>query len=145
MWGTVEIGSNVYKNTPGLITVGDPPKELAFVERGDDGQLLLTMELYDAEGNHISKLRRNAWVFHDERYSITTNPSDLVLRDETHPFGTPVLQVKVTGPNKITVPRGLFYTPAGLPIEVDPQTLWVGTLALRGNTFEDCANGIHIG
>lgn len=62
-------------------TYGQWKKQLAL-EVGEDGQTLLTMDVYDAGQNRIAQLRRNAWLLNDsDRFNITTNPKSLKLID----------------------------------------------------------------
>jgi hypothetical protein len=108
MWGTMKLGGNTIANTSGVLIADG--KEIIALERGEgDLQLLLSIEIFDQEGRHIAKLRRNAWAFPDggERYAITTNPGALTLTDtET---GRVVVGAKVLGRNEVEVDRGDFY------------------------------------
>ena len=102
----LNIGSNIIRNTSGVLNVAG--KEQIFLEIGDDGQLLLTMDLYDLNGKHIAKLRRNAWAFNDgERFTVTTNPSDLVLSEQRS--GDVVVRVWVVDRGHIEIQEGRFF------------------------------------
>src|SRR6266545_3181292 len=100
MWSELVIGSNRLIDASGVIVVMG--KEQVHLERGRDDQLLLTMDLYDAEGTHIAKLRRNAWAFHGEDYDITTHPSSLSLVHRAS--GTLVAEAQVQDRDRIVVP-----------------------------------------
>jgi hypothetical protein len=56
----IEHRSNRVVNASGVIRVMG--QDQVKLELDDDGQLLLTMDLYDADRTHVGKLRRNAWV-----------------------------------------------------------------------------------
>ncbi len=62
----LNIGSNIIKNTNGVLSV-EGEKQI-YLEIGEkDKQLLLTMDIFDSKGEHIAKLRRNAWVFNNKK------------------------------------------------------------------------------
>lgn len=81
MISELNIGSNIIVNTSGVLTVQG--SDQIYLEWGDrSGQLLLTMDVYDAQGTHVARLRRNAWAFNDKgRFAITTHPTSLTLTD----------------------------------------------------------------
>ncbi len=70
MWKELVIGSNRLIDASGVIVVMD--KEKVSLERGHDDQLLLTMDVYNADGKHVAKLRRNAWAFWPDPASGST-------------------------------------------------------------------------
>jgi hypothetical protein len=130
----LNIGSNVIRNCSGVLSVGG--KDQIFLEVGNDGQLLLTMELYDETGKHVAKLRRNAWAFNEKgRFSITTNPDNLTLIDTA--TGAVVVRVQVVDRSRITIPEGLFFTHMGHKMEITPQH-WklAGSITMSRNTFD---------
>ena len=49
-------------------------KQQVGLARGRDGQLLVNIEVYDAAGKHVARLRRNAWAFEQTDYTCH-NPS----------------------------------------------------------------------
>jgi len=89
------IGSNVIRNTSGVLTVQG--KDQIFLEIDpESNQLLLTMDVYDKDGQHVAKLGRNAWNFNDQNaYKITTNPKELRLIERA--TGQVVVEANVTG------------------------------------------------
>ena len=107
----LNIGSNILRNTSGVLKVAG--QEQISLEVGGNGQLLLTMDLYDQTGKHIAKLRRNAWAFNEgERFAITTNPSDLTLRESKS--GAIVVRARVLDATHIEIPEGRFFTHRGI-------------------------------
>jgi hypothetical protein len=131
----MKLGGNTIANTSGVLIADG--KEIIALERGEgDLQLLLSIEIFDQEGRHIAKLRRNAWAFPDggERYAITTNPGALTLTDtET---GRVVVGAKVLGRNEVEVDRGDFFTPSGMEIVVTPESLEIATNLFIGNRIQ---------
>lgn len=146
-WSKVTVGSNVFLNeggVPGILIVEGEGQ--IVLERGeDDEQLLLTMDLYDAEGSRIGKLRRNAWPpAHDpERFEVTSNPNSLTLNEIS--TGSVVVEAQVAGQDELNIPRGRFFTKTGHLIEIEPDHWNVGGIRMGSNLFQNCSNGVVIG
>jgi hypothetical protein len=141
MWSELVIGSNRLIDASGVIVVMD--KEQVHLERGRDDQLLLTMDLYDAYGTHIAKLRRNAWAFHGEDYDITTHPSSLSLVHRES--GTLVAEAQVLDRDRLLVPNADFHAATGDRILVTPEALKVGGLTMAHNEFRGTNSMLTIG
>ena len=143
MISELNIGSNIIVNSSGVLAVQG--KDQIHLEWGDgSGQLLLTMDVYDAKGKHVAKLRRNAWAFNDkDRFGITTNPASLTLADKQ--TGAVVVEARVVGTNKIEIPRGTFYTHKGHLLEITPQ-YWriAGGITMSGNRLEGNGKAVAI-
>ena len=138
----LNIGSNILRNTSGVLKVAG--QEQIFLEVGENGQLLLTMDLYDETGKHIAKLRRNAWAFNEgERFAITTNPSDLTLRESKS--GAIVVRARVLDPTHIEIPEGRFFTHRGHLLEITPDYWRVaGGITMSGNIFDGGGGAVAI-
>jgi hypothetical protein len=141
MWSELIIGSNRLINASGVIVVMD--KEQVHLERGRDNQLLLTMDLYDGQGTHIAKLRRNAWAFHGEDYDITTHPSSLTLVHRAS--DTLVAEANVLDKDRLLVPNADFYAATGDRIHVTPDALRVAGITMTGNVFHGTNSMLTIG
>lgn len=138
----LNIGSNIINNTSGVLRVQG--KEQVFLEIGEDGQLLLTMDIYDSNRNHVAKLRRNAWAFNNkERFEVTTSPKSLKLKDKES--GAVVVEVKVLDKDNIEIPCGEFYTHMGNLLEITPQYWRIGGLTMSDNIFDRCGSAVEIG
>ena len=138
----LNVGSNIIRNTSGVLNVAG--KEQIFLEIGTDGQLLLTMEIYDNKGHHIAKLRRNAWAFNENnRFSITTNPNSLKLVDNG--TGEVVVEVNVIDKDRIQIPKGRFYTYKGDLLEITPQFWRIRGITMSGNVIDSCGGAVAIG
>ena len=134
----LDIGSNIIRNTSGVLNVQD--KEQIFLEIGDDGQLLLTMDIYDSGKEHIAKLRRNAWAFNNKkRFEITTTPASLKLIDRV--TGDTVVEANVVSKDKLKVSNGKFYTHNGVLLEITPQYWRVGGGIIMGGNILDGGGG----
>jgi hypothetical protein len=139
----LNIGSNIFLNTSGILNVQG--KEQIFLEIGArDSQLLLTMDIYDSAGDHIAKLRRNAWAFNkEEKFEITTDPSFLKLIDKIS--GEIVVEVNVVGINEIQILHGNVYTQSGQLLEITPQFWRIGGMKMGGNVMDSCGVAVAIG
>ena len=106
VWVELIFGGNTIRNCSGVVIADG--QELVYLERGErDSQLLLTIDVFSAEGERVAKLRRNAWAFQGEGFDITTGPDSLQL---TRPGGV-VLEARVLDRDRIEVPHGQLYTP----------------------------------
>jgi len=138
----LNIGSNIIRNTSGVLRVQG--KDQVFLEIGEDGQLLLTMDIHDSNRNHVAKLRRNAWVFNNkEQFEVTTSPKSLQLKDKES--GAVVVEVKVLDKGNIEIPCGEFYTHIGNLLEITPQYWRIGGLTMSNNIFDGCGGTVEIG
>jgi hypothetical protein len=142
VWDELVICSNVVRNTLGVLMVEG--KRQISLERGDsDYQLLLTMDIYESNGAHVAKLRRNAWAFNDnDRFDITTNPQSLRLVDKQS--SNTVVEAQVLSRDKVQVPTGAFFTATGVPIEITPEYLRIGNLSMAGSRIDGFGNAITI-
>ena len=136
------IGSNLFKDIPSILNVDG--KNQIYLEIGErDQQLLLTIDIYNSNGDHVAKLRRNAWVFRKEDiYEITTNPKSLKLIDREN--NETILEIKVTNRNSIEITKGRFYTPNGSLIEIARDYLKINGVRLSGNVFIGFGKAIKI-
>jgi hypothetical protein len=133
MWQEFVLGSNLVQNCSGVLIADG--RELFYLERGErDDQLLLSVDVHDERGQRLAKLRRNAWVFHQEdRFDITTPPSGLTLTDKA--TGSVILSAKVHGRDRLEVDQGRLYSGDGTLIDVSPGALIIdGRITLSRNT-----------
>ena len=125
------IGSNLLRNTNGVFTAHG--KEQLRIEVGkDDGQLLLTMEIYMPTGTPAGKLDRNTWVStQEDRFEITTEKNSLKVTDTTLKYV--VIELKEEEDHRITVTIAKFYTSNGVMSEVSHDWWQVGNkMELKG-------------
>src|SRR6478672_506599 len=55
------IGSNIFRNTNGVVTI-QGKEQIVLETRPEEGLLLVTVDLYDAHGTQIAHVRRNVLV-----------------------------------------------------------------------------------
>jgi hypothetical protein len=118
------IGANRVRNTDGVINVRG--KRQILLEWGPyEAELLLTMDVYGAEGRHIARLRRNHWTFNDQdRFKFAAKPRGFSLVDTK--MSQVVLEARVAAGNAVVITDGSFYNSAGKQIEVNVED-WRGT------------------
>jgi len=144
----LNIESNIIRNSSGVLNVDG--KDQIFLEIGKiDNQLLLTADIYNLQGNHIAKLRRNAWAFNrDEKFKITTDPASLnlieLIEEEEEETEQIIFEAKVLGKDKIEVPQGKFYTHRGDLVEITPEFWQIKDWTISGNSI-DARGGLNIG
>ncbi len=137
------IGSNIIRNANGSIVVeGKQQLSLEWGQAG--GTLLLTMNLYNADGKHIARLRRNEWTFNDhEQFVLTTKPGALELVDTR--AGRIALEARIVGEDKIEIRDGAFFSQKGHQVEITAiSCCFEGSLS-RGEPVETAGGTVQIG
>jgi len=134
MWTEVDLGQNTFADVPGVVLVETDGgrKELMRLEAGDmEQQVLLTMNVYDADGSEVAKLRRNVLVSNErERFAVTTSASSVSLSEKR--TGRIVVEVIVLDRERVQVLNGDLSTPSGDRLDIRPDRL-----IFRTNTFTD--------
>jgi hypothetical protein len=117
------IGSNRLRNTDGVVSVRG--NRQIMLEWGPlDSELWLTMDLYNAGGTHIARLRRNQWTFNDrQRFDFSVEGTGFNLVDTKS--SQLVLEARVVGRDSVLITRGAFYSSAGDHIEITVED-WNG-------------------
>jgi len=112
----LSIGSNRLRNADGIISVrGD--EQIKFEWGPSYAELLLTMDLYNVDGYHIARLRRNQWTFNDrERFLFACSTKGLNIVDTKSK--QVVLEARVVGGDSVVVTQGAFHNSNGHPIEI---------------------------
>lgn len=143
MWTQLRIGTNTISDTTGVIKA-DPAHQIIGLELGNDGKLLLSIDVYGAGGAHEAKLRRNAWVFGDQtRYDFTCLPTRVGMTEKA--TGRRVVDAELVGPGRIDIVNGDLYSPGGAHIEITPEYLRVDGTLFKGNLFNALGTAIAIG
>ncbi|MEK6641000.1 MAG: hypothetical protein AABZ17_10070 [Nitrospirota bacterium] len=130
----VEVGSNVYRNTDGMIEIeGVPQIEVAL--KPITGALLVNFALFNEEGKVTAKLNDSTLMINEQRaYDVTRTPKSLLL---THPAsGTVILQMNVSAPGVVALTKGEFYTIKGHVIRISPTEWNIDKLRASG-TIQD--------
>lgn len=139
----LSMGPNLLRNTNGVFTV--KVHNQIVLEIGEtDGELLLTMDLYDPTGAQIAKLNRNAWISnHEDRFVITTNPKAIVLTDTT--LKDVIIEANLVEKDRIAIPRAKFCTPDGALSEVTLDWWRISnTMELKGADIDLCGGAVEM-
>jgi len=117
----VEIGSNLYRNTNGMITIeGVPQIEVSI--KPSNGSLLVNFALFDGAGKMIAKLSDSTLMFNERRaYEVSKTPRSIALKQVDS--GKTILQMELRAPQVVAITKGEFHTVKGHVIEVTP-TEW---------------------
>jgi hypothetical protein len=91
-----------------------------------DGPPLVSLDIWNARGQHTAKLRRNAWLFNDANLAIETRPDSLLLTS-----GDEILaEVLRPEPDYIWLRQANWYSPRGIRLLIGPANDY--DLELRG-------------
>lgn len=139
----VEVGSNVYCNTDGMIEIeGVPQIEVAL--KPGTGALLVNFALFDAEGKVTAKLNDSTLMINEKRaYDVTTTPKGLSLRHSAS--GTVILQIDMTATGVVALTKGEFHTVKGHVIRISPTEWRIDKLHASGTTQDLNGKSVVIG
>ncbi|WP_447980324.1 hypothetical protein [Candidatus Nitrospira bockiana] len=146
------IGSNVFRNASGVIKI-EGKEQIVLEVRAEDPRLLLTLDLYEADGVHVAHLRRNVWRFNAKtRFELETSP---VLSLFTYPFwvkildtqtGAAVLDIHLVKEDTVFVASGRIHSHKGRLLEVTPHFLrFPGTPTMFGSAQDVRGTAVSIG
>ena len=139
----VEVGSNLYRNTDGMIEIeGVPQIQLAL--KPTTGDLLVTFALFDAGGKVTAKLVDSTLMINERRaYEVSKTPKSLRL---THPAsGIIILQMDLKAPDVVAFTIGEFHTIKGHMIQVSPAEWKIDTLRASGTTHDLKGGSVVLG
>lgn len=138
----LQIGSTLVRNPDGAICVNGV--ELMRLECGEDGQLLLSLDVYDLAGTHIARLWRNAWAFNDESLTrIDTVPEKLMLTRTDS--GERLIEVDILDTDTIRIAQAAYYDISGRHIMVvDNEWRIDDSPALAGQEIDAAGGGVDI-
>ena len=134
----VEVGSNVYRNTDGMIEIEGIP-QIQITLKPNTGALLVNFALFDVNGKVTAKLNDSTLMINEKRaYDVIRTPKSLLL---THPVsGTVVLQMDLKAPDVVAFTKGEFYTIKGHVIQVSATEWKIEKLRASG-TIQDVKGG----
>lgn len=142
----MNFGTNVIRNCNGTIiyrTREGNEKELFILEK-NAGELLLTTEIRDEEGDLLAKLRRNSFVYVKDGFDVENHfelemrsPDTFILIRKND--GEELFKAKIIDNMNIQI-TGVFYT-GFIKIEATDEKLMIGTNSMIGNEI----NGFGLG
>ena len=139
----VEVGSNLYRNTDGMIEIEGVP-QIQVAMKPTTGALLVSFALFDAAGKVTAKLVDSTLMINEGRaYEVNTTPNNLLL---THlASGTVILQMDVKAPDVVAFTKGEFHTIKGHVIRVSPTEWKIDKLRASGTTQDVKGGSVVLG
>ena len=126
----LNFGSNIVSNSNGILTIEG--KNQIHIEVGDEGQPLLTMNLYDGKGQSVGRLIRNELADNPgNRFATTITSSSLELNDTTSE-GL-IIAVSFVEGNIVQILQGKFYTHFGKQLEITPDYYSIERIKVKNN------------
>lgn len=134
----VEVGSNLYRDTDGMIEIEGAP-QIQVTLKPKTGDLLVTFALFDAGGKVTAKLIDSTLMINERRaYEVNRTPKTLRL---THSASeTVILQMDVKAPGVVTFTKGEFHTIKGHVFYVSSTEWNIDKLHVSG-TIQDLKGG----
>ncbi len=116
----IEIGTNVYRNTNGVIEVQGVPQVEISLKMGGTSPFRLNYAHFDGSGKMTAKVVDSAFAINERRaLEIRKSPRELVVRNaET---GQTVLQLELTAPEAIAIRKAEFMTIKGQKLEITSE------------------------
>jgi hypothetical protein len=130
----VEIGSNLYRNTNGMIAIeGVPQIEVAI--KPSTGTLLVNFALFDGVGKMIAKLSDSTLMFNERRaYEVSKTAKSVALKQIDS--GKIILQMELRTSEMVAITKGEFHTVKGHVIEVTPTEWKIDKLRSSGTRHD---------
>ena len=139
----MEVGSNLYRNTDGMIEIEGLP-QIQVALKPNTGELLVTFALFDAVGKVTAKLVDSTLMINERRaYEVQKTPKSLRL---THPAsGKVILQMDVKASEVVAFTHGEFHTIKGHVIQVSPAEWKIDKLRVSGATHDLKGGSVALG
>lgn len=117
----LKIGSNLYRNTDGMVEVGGVP-QLEVKLRKPGGPLMVNFVVFDREGHIRAKMVNSSMTINEQRtYDLDKYQTGLTLKRLDS--GKEVLTVNLEDGDRVAVSAGEFYTIKGNLVQITP-TEW---------------------
>ena len=114
----LEIGSNLYRNTDGMLEIEGVP-QIMIALRKPGGPLLINFVVFDNVGRVTAKVVDSTMAFNERRaHELTRTPTGLVMKHSES--GKVVLQVELKESGRVVVQKGEFLTVKGHLLEISP-------------------------
>ena len=116
----IEIGTNVYRNTNGVIEVQGVAQLEISLKMGGSSPIRLNYAHFDGAGKMTAKVVDSAFAINERRaLEIQKSPTELIVHNSE--TGQTVLQVELTAPESIAIKKAEFMTIKGQKLEVTPE------------------------
>ena len=139
----VEVGSNLYHNTDGVIEIeGVPQIQVSF--KPQTGALLVNFALFDVDGKLTAKLNDSTLMFNEKRaLEVAKTPKNLLLTHSAS--GTVILQIDVKKPDVVAFTKGEFHTIKGHVIQISATEWKIDKLRASGTTHDAKGGSVVLG
>ena len=149
----LHVGSNVFRTTNGVVKL-QGKEQLVLEVRSDPPALLLTMDIYDEEGQRIGHLRRNTIsAASAARFAVSNisahqatvdDPPTVMVLDRQAQLT--VIEACLFQKRKIRITAGQFCTHKGDVVSISPHYCRIGKgLTLFGDVIESRGGAAVIG
>jgi hypothetical protein len=139
----IEVGSNLYHNTDGMIEIEGVP-QLQIGIRTPAGTPVVNFALFDENGRLLAKLVDSVLAFNERRaYELANTRSAISLKHTES--GKIVLQVEVKAPNLVALKKAEFRTVKGHLFEVSATDWRLDKQKKTGTTTDAKGGAIVIG
>lgn len=120
----VEIGSNLFRNSDGVVEVEGLP-QIEFVLRNSGGPLMVNFVVFDENGKLLAKVVNSTMAFNESSiHALERTPTSIKLTKESS--GKVVLQAYLREPDRVVVPQAEFVTIRGHLLEVSSVEWRIG-------------------
>ncbi len=139
----LEIGSNVYRNTDGIVEC-EGLAQLELTLRKPDGPLMVNFVVFDEVGRVTAKVVSSSMAFNERRaLELSRTPTSLVItRGEG---GKVILQVELVAPDRVAIRKGEFITAKGHVLEITSTEWRVGKQRMSGKETDVKGRSVEIG
>ncbi len=120
----VEIGSNLFRNSDGVVEVEGLP-QIEFVLRNSGGPLMVNFVVFDENGKLLAKVVNSTMAFNESSiHALERTPTSIKLTRESS--GKVVLQAYLKESDRVVVPQAEFVTIRGHLLEVSSVEWRIG-------------------
>ena len=134
----IEIGSNLYRNSNGIIEVEGVP-QIQLARHPSTGALLVNFALFDVNGRMLAKVVDSTMMFNDRRaYESTKTDKSVAIKEAKS--GKVLLQLDLKAPDVVSFSRGEFHTMKGHLLQVSP-TEWKLDKQQKSGVTQDVQGG----
>lgn len=139
----IEIGSNVYRNSNGVIEVEGVPL-LQFALKPSTGALLVNFALFEQAGRMIAKVVDSTLAFNERRaYEVNRSLQNFELKEIES--GKLVLRIQQRSPGHVAIDKASFWTIKGHLCEVSATECRIDKHRLSGTDTDAKGGAAAIG
>ncbi len=139
----IEIGSNLYRNSNGIIEIEGVP-QIQVARHPSTGAILVNFALFDSNGRMLAKVVDSTMMFNDRRaYELTKTNKSVAMKEAES--GKILLHVEVKDSDVVSVSRGEFHTMKGRLLHVSPTEWKIDKQQKRGLTQDAKGGAVSIG